>query len=318
MSVLSFSSEVKDELVQQIPGARHCQIAELTALLLMGRVVVHPWLRLQTENLRVARKFGLLIYRIFGISTQVCVRTYMGHRAAMIYEAVVADASDTNRILQACKLAENNILNHLVVQKDCCKRAFLRGAFLSSGSVNSPEKSYHFEIACEDIRLAEDIRELMKAFDLDGKVVIRKKYYVVYLKEGSMIVDALNVMEAHRALMNMENVRILKDVRNQTNRKVNCDLANISKTLTAAQRQLEDIRYIEQHNGFGRLNPGLRQVAELRLQEPELSLKELGEMLEPPVSKSGVNHRLRRLSEIADSMKTGEERRKDKKNEKMV
>lgn len=121
-----------------------------------------------------------------------------------------------------------------------------------------------------------------------------------------MIVDALNVMEAHRALMNMENIRILKDVRNQTNRKVNCDLANINKTLTAAQRQLEDIRYIEQHKGFGSLNPGLRQVAELRIQEPDISLKELGELLDPPVSKSGVNHRLRRLSGIADSMRTGE------------
>lgn len=302
---MSFSSEVKDELVQQIPGARHCQIAELTALLMMGRKILHPWLQLQTENLRVARKFSLLIYRIFGVTSQVRVRTYMEHRKAVVYEVAVTDVSDTNRILQACKLVESNTLNHLVIQKDCCKRAFLRGAFLSSGSVNSPEKSYHFEIACEDIQLAEDIKELMKFFELDGKIVIRKKYYVVYLKEGSMIVDALNVMEAHRALMDMENIRILKDVRNQTNRKVNCDLANINKTLTAAQRQLEDIRYIEQHSGFDRLNSGLRQVAELRLQEPDLSLKELGEMLRPPVSKSGVNHRLRRLSEIADSMKAG-------------
>ena len=303
---MSFSSEVKEELVKQMPGARHCQIAELTSLLLMCGGSVQPYLHVRTENLRVARKTGILIFRIFGITSQVRLRLFMGGRTAVIYELFVMDKKETARILQACKLTEEKRLDRLVIQKDCCKRAFLRGAFLSSGSVNSPEKSYHFEIACEDIQLAEDIRSLMRFFDLDGKVVIRKKYYVVYLKEGSMIVDALNVMEAHRALMNMENIRILKDVRNQTNRKVNCDLANINKTLTAAQRQLEDIRYIEQHKGFGSLNPGLRQVAELRIQEPDISLKELGELLDPPVSKSGVNHRLRRLSEIADSMRTGE------------
>lgn len=300
---MSFSSEVKEELVQQVSNARHCQIAELTALLLTGGTRFSPNIHLKTENFRVAKKFSVLVHRIFGISCQVRIRTYMGHKMATLYEVVVTDMKQSGQILQACKLMDSNELNHLVVQKDCCKRAFLRGAFLTSGSVNNPEKSYHFEIACENLKLAEDIQELMNFFELDGKIVIRKKYHVVYIKEGAMIVDALNVMEAHRALMNMENVRILKDVRNQTNRKVNCDLANINKTLTAAQRQLEDIRLIEQKKGFGSLNDGLRQVAELRLQEPDISLKELGELLQPPVSKSGVNHRLRKLSEIAESLK---------------
>lgn len=301
---MSFSSEVKEELVYQSSNARHCQIAELTALLLAGNSQFRPYLYLKTENFRVAKKVCLLLYRIFGISCQVRVRTYMEHKNATQFEAVVTDSGQTIQILQTCKLMEARRLNHLVVQKDCCKRAFLRGAFLASGSVNNPEKSYHFEIACEGLDMAEDIREIMGFFELDGKIVRRKKYHVVYLKEGSMIVDALNVMEAHRALMNMENVRVLKDVRNQTNRKVNCDLANINKTLTAAQRQLEDIRYIERRKGFGSLNEGLRQIAELRLQEPEVSLKELGELLQPPVSKSGVNHRLRKLSEIAEDLRS--------------
>lgn len=300
---MSFSSEVKEELVHQISSARHCQIAELTALLLTNGSRFHPDIHLKTENFRVVKKFCQLIYRIFGISCQVRVRTYTEHKNATQYEALVLDGGNTAQILNACKLTDSHRLNHLVVQKDCCKRAFLRGAFLTSGSVNNPEKSYHFEIACEYAALAEDIREIMNFFDLEGKIVRRKKYHVVYLKEGSMIVDALNVMEAHRALMNMENVRVLKDVRNQTNRKVNCDLANINKTLTAAGRQLEDIRYIEQRKGFGSLNEGLRQIAELRLQEPEVPLKELGELLQPPVSKSGVNHRLRKLSEIAEDLR---------------
>lgn len=302
---MSFSSDVKEELVQQVPGARHCRIAELTALLLSCSTEWTPYIYLRTENFRVAKKFCIFVYRLFGVPCQVRVRTYMEHKNATVYEAVVLDEEISKQIRQACKLTPEKGLNYLVIQKDCCKRAFLRGVFLSSGSVNNPEKSYHFEIACEQLWLAEDIREILKFFEIEAKIVQRKKYHVVYLKEGSLIVDALNVMEAHKALMEMENVRILKDVRNQTNRKVNCDIANINKTLTAAQRQLEDIRYIEQTKGFGSLNKGLRQVAELRLQEPELSLKELGELLEPKVSKSGVNHRLRKLSELADEIRQG-------------
>ena len=287
-----------------MPSSRHCRIAELTALLMTSDSVLKPWIRLRTENLRVAKKFSILIYRIFNISCQVRIRIYPEHKK--VYELVVTDTEACRNILMACKLQDSSDLDHLIVQKDCCKRAFLRGAFLTSGSVNNPEKSYHLEISCEQEELARDIQEIMSFFDLDGKIVLRKKNYVVYLKEGSMIVDALNVMEAHLSLMNMENVRVLKDVRNRTNRRVNCDLANINKTVTAARKQLEDIRYIEQKKGFRDLSEGLRQVAELRLQEPEISLKELGEMLQPPVSKSGVNHRLRKLSEIAEALRDEE------------
>lgn len=301
---MSFSSEVKEELVRQVPSSRHCRIAELTALLKTSDSVLKPRIRLRTENLRVARKFSILIFRIFSVACQVRIRIYPEHKT--VYELVVTDTEACRNILMACKLQDSSDLDHLIIQKDCCKRAFLRGAFLTSGSVNNPEKSYHFEISCEQEELAKDIQEIMRFFDLDGKIVLRKKNYVVYLKEGSMIVDALNVMEAHLSLMNMENVRVLKDVRNRTNRRVNCDLANINKTVTAARKQLEDIRYIEQKKGFRDLSEGLRQVAELRLQEPEISLKELGEMLQPTVSKSGVNHRLRKLSEIADALRNEE------------
>lgn len=301
---MSFSSEVKEELVRHVPSSRHCRIAELTALLMTSDSVLKPWIRLRTENLRVAKKFSILIYRIFSVACQVRIRIYPERKT--VYELVITDTEACRNILMACKLQDSSDLDHLIIQKDCCKRAFLRGTFLTSGSVNNPEKSYHFEISCEQEDLAKDIQEIMGFFDLDGKIVLRKKNYVVYLKEGSMIVDALNVMEAHLSLMNMENVRVLKDVRNRTNRRVNCDLANINKTVTAARKQLEDIRYIEQKKGFRDLNEGLRQVAELRLQEPEISLKELGEMLQPPVSKSGVNHRLRKLSEIADALRNEE------------
>ncbi len=300
---MSFSSEVKEELLRQVSAARHCQIAELTALLLMSGSVWYPNIHLRTENFRVAKKVNLLIYRIFHVSSEVRIRIHSDKKAAVVYEVAVNDRKAVEQIRQTCKLSGFGGLNHLIIQKECCKRAFLRGAFLVSGSVNNPEKSYHFEIACEERGLAETLQELFHVYELDAKIVRRKKYDVVYLKEAAMIVDALNIMGAYRALMNMENVRVWKEVRNQTNRKVNCDLANINKTLTAAQRQLEDIRYIERVKGFSGLSAGLRQVAELRLQEPELSLKELGEQMQPPVSKSGVNHRLHKLSEIAENLK---------------
>ncbi len=303
MKAVSFSSEVKEELVHQFPSGRHCQIAELSALILNSNCRLFPWFYMKTENFRVAKKTAKLIYRCFGGHCQIRVRTYMNHKTATTYELILADEAETKRMLQACKVTAERKVNHLIIQKSCCKRAFLRGVFLTSGSVNNPAKSYHFEIACEDNAMALEVQEIMRTFELDAKIVERKKYHVVYLKEGAMIADALNVMEAHRALLNMENVRIWKDVRNQTNRKVNCDIANINKTLSAAQKQIEDIRYIEERKGFGSLSPGLRQVAELRLQEPEISLKELGELLDPPVSKSGVNHRLRKLGEIAENLR---------------
>lgn len=308
---MSFSSEVKEELVHQISGGRHCQIAELTALIQNSDCRFYPWFRMKTENFRVAKKTANLIYRCFGSRCQVRVQTYMNRKTVGVYELMLTDTAETKRLLQACKLEPEKRINHLIIQKTCCKRAYLRGIFLTSGSVNNPAKSYHFEIACENKSMALEVQALMQTFELDAKIVERKKYYVVYLKEGAMIADVLNVMEAHRALLDMENVRIWKDVRNQTNRKVNCDLANINKTLSAAQRQIEDIRYIEQKKGFGSLSPALQQVAELRLQEPEISLKELGELLDPPVSKSGVNHRLRKLSEIAEELRDASEKRMD-------
>ena len=146
----------------------------------------------------------------------------------------------------------------------------------------------------------------MKTFDIEGKLITRKKYHVVYIKDAARIVDMLGIMEAHVALMQMENVRILKEMRNSVNRRVNCETANISKTVSAAVKQIEDIRFIKATVGFGELSDGLKEVAELRLEYPEASLVELGKMLSTPVGKSGVNHRLRKLGVIADEIRAHE------------
>ena len=176
-----------------------------------------------------------------------------------------------------------------------------------AGSITNPEKTYHMEIAVLSEKFAGQLKEILAFFDIDAKIVERKKYNVVYVKEGSQIVDFLNVIGAHIALMNFENIRILKEVRNSVNLQVNCETANISKTVNAAAKQIEDIKYIECNMGFSQLSDGLREVAELRLDYPESSLQELGKMLQKPISKSGVNHRLRKLSEIANDLRDKED-----------
>lgn len=169
--------------------------------------------------------------------------------------------------------------------------------------MSDPAKGYHLEFDCVDGEKAGQLKELMKGFGIESRIIRRKKYHVVYLKEGEGIVDLLNVCGAPVSLMNMENQRILKEMRNSVNRRVNCETANIAKTVNAAARQVEDIEYIRTHYGFQNLPDNLREMAEIRLEYPDVPLKELGEYFEPVLGKSGVNHRLRRLSELAEKIR---------------
>ena len=312
---MSFSGMVKEELSRQISPARHCRIAETAALLCAcGRVTSEGRLRLQTENAAVVRKGFTLLQKTFNIDTEIAVRESRQMKKGNLYYVEIEDPDEIRNVLQGTKLsvsrADGESLcsdNTLVTQQSCCKRAFIRGAFLASGSISDPEKGYHFEIVCPDRQKAEQLQVLIHSFQIDAKIVLRKKSYVVYVKEGAQIVDMLAVMEANVALMNLENIRILKEMRNSVNRKVNCETANINKTVNAAVKQIEDIRLIESKMGFHSLNEGLAEIAELRLQYPEDTLKELGMMLNPQVGKSGVNHRLRKLSEIAEGLRDDKE-----------
>ena len=186
-------------------------------------------------------------------------------------------------------------------------RLFLRDSFLSCGTISDPEKGYHLEFSCEDAETAERIRANLKSFQIRSGVTLRKGKTVVYVKESEAIAEFLNITGAHRSLMELENLRIVKSVRSDVNRRVNCDTANIRKMLEASERQVEDIRYVEKHLGLGKLPEPLRLVAELRLEHPELNLQQLGEMLQPPVGKSGINHRLRKLSAIAEELRSNRE-----------
>ena len=312
---MSFSGRVREELAENISAARHCRIAETAAFIGMcGTVVINSFdrysIKIHSENLLVARKVFTLLEKTFNIKADISIRRNIS-KDSVSYAVVVRRHQDALRILQATKMIgehrENSddimAFSPLVIQQTCCKRAFLRGVFQAAGSMSDPNKSYHFEIVCALPEAATQIQSVICGFGMDAKVVRRKKSFVVYLKEGSQIVDILNVMEAHVSLMELENVRILKEMRNSVNRKVNCETANINKTVSAAVKQVEDITYLRDTIGFENLPENLVEAALARLENPEAALKELGEALTPPVGKSGINHRLRKLSEMADKVR---------------
>ena len=316
---MSFSSDVKEELVDCISPGRHCRIAELSAIIsLCGQVKKTKCnryiLKIHTENYIVARKCFTLIQKTFNINTDIIIRNNPGN-VNKIYNLIITDYDGILRILQATKLInldfeleeDLSITCNQVVKKTCCKRSFIRGTFLVAGSISNPEKEYHFEIVVSSSKKAEQLQELISAFDLEAKIIMRKKNYVVYLKESSQIVDILNVMEAHVSLMKLENIRIYKDMRNSVNRQVNCEAANIGKTVKAATKQIEDIKLIRDNNCFNILSEGLYEIAMIRIDNPDATLKELGEMLDPPLGKSGVNHRLRKITRIADKLREQKE-----------
>ncbi|MBD5543234.1 MAG: DNA-binding protein WhiA [Lachnospiraceae bacterium] len=307
---MSFSGNVKEELVNVHSSSRHCQIAEIAAIIeFCGKIAEEEGrirIRIQTENKTVARKYFTLLRKAFNIYSDVLVRLNGRQGKNFIYVLEVAGHKDAEGILKSIKHRDGTI-SPLLLKNSCCKRAFLRGAYLAAGSMSAPEKGYHLEYVCTKETQAEQLVAILKDFSLDGKIVLRKKYFVVYLKEGEGIVDLLNIMEAHRALMDLENLRILKEVRNSVNRRVNCEAANITKTVNAASRQVEDILFIKERYGLKKLPENLQEMAQVRLENPDAALKELGELLDPPVGKSGVNHRLRKLAEIAKRLKAQEE-----------
>ena len=287
---MSFSSEVKEELARHISAARHCQLAELAAIMNFcgqyGRDENGNYtIGFQTENETIVKKGFTLLKKTYNID---------------------ADATLTEQEMYGILQKIGNLdepASPLLVKNTCCQRAFLRGAFLSIGSISDPEKGYHLEFDCNEEAKAKQLQDLIRNFDIESKIILRKKYHVVYLKEGSAIVDLLNVFEAPVSLMNLENLRILKEMRNSVNRRVNCETANIAKTVSAAARQVEDIEYLRVHYGFQNLPENLRRMAEVRLENPDAPLKELGECFDPPIGKSGVNHRLRKLSELAEKIR---------------
>lgn len=310
---MSFSSTIKEELSRHIGGARHCRIAEITAIINLNGVIEVDekrkkyGIKVHTENPVVARKYFTLLKKTFNINVEVVIRKSQHLKKKRVYNLYILKKDDVIKILQACHLYEDGQVKHridpLIVAGTCCRRAYIRGAFLAAGSMSEPEKTYHLEIVDAREAHSEDLMSVINHFDMGAKSILRKKYHVIYLKEGSQIVEFLNVIEAHVALMELENLRILKEMRNNVNRIVNCETANLKKTVSASVKQVSDITYIEETVGLQHLAEPLEELAKLRLEHSEASLKELGQMLSPPVGKSGVNHRLRKISQYAERLR---------------
>lgn len=307
--VMSFSSDVKEELEQRTDSSKHCQLAEFAAFMAFGGSVLKMpdgnfILVMTTENILVADKFLVLAEKIFGITADNVARDYEGAKNTIIHLSI-SDSELVEKIVMALKwfdddgLDKSLLVHPLLIQKECCKKAFIRGAFLAAGSLSDPNKFYHYEIVCDYEDEAEQLKNILLFFKLDAKVIVRKKNYVVYIKEGSHIVDCLNIMGAVVSQMELYNVMILKGMRNDLNRKVNCEAANINKTVAAAVKQIRDIEYIRDTVGLESLNQQLYEVALIRLESTDMNLKDIGLRLNPPVGKSGVNHRLRKISDIA-------------------
>lgn len=300
---MSFASEIKSELLRTETKDACCRRAELCGMLCFsGAVLPGGRVRISTENAATARRGFSLIKDCFQITGKLQTHHSRAGKGAISYAIEIPEAADALRVLSGLSLLDRHTVSFRIreeiVKNPCCMRAFLRGAFLGGGSVANPEKEYHFELTTPRPHLAADAVELFAAFGLRAKVVQRKASQVVYFKGSEEIGDVLNIIGAHTAYMEFTNIRILKETRNQVNRRVNCETANLDKTLDAGHLQVNAIRSLEKSGRLSSLSPALQAAAEARLENPEAPLSELAAILQ--ISKSGVNHRMRKLVELSE------------------
>ncbi|MGM0881686.1 MAG: DNA-binding protein WhiA [Bacillota bacterium] len=307
---MSFAAQTKKELTL-IEADSCCERAELSALIRMnGSVSVSSRkvvLDISTENAAIARRIYSLLKKHYEVHVELLVRKKMRLKKNNVY--IVRIPAGVQEILSELKIVSEGFMFNLgidkeIIRKPCCKRSYLRGAFLAGGSVNNPEgSSYHLEISSMYQEHCEALVDLANKFDLNARCIERKKGFIFYIKEGEKIIELLNIVGAHQALFKFEDVRIMRDMRNSVNRIVNCETANLNKTIGAAVRQIENIKLLQREVGLDSLPDKLREVAEIRLQHPDMNLTEVGEMLKGKVSKSGVNHRLRKIDELAEKIR---------------
>ncbi|MEJ9281610.1 MULTISPECIES: DNA-binding protein WhiA [Ureibacillus] len=311
---MSFASETKKELTQ-IEESNQCLKAEVSAIIRMNGTLSFSnkqlSLDVQTENAAIARRIYTIIKKLYPYNVELLVRKKMRLKKNNVYICRIREGAQ--EILKDLDILQGEFqLNHSISQSllktDEQKRAYLRGAFLAGGSVNNPEtSSYHLEIYSMYKEHSEALANLMNEFQLNAKTIDRKKGHITYLKEAEKISDFLGLTGAFQAMLKFEDVRILRDMRNSVNRIVNCETANLNKTIGAALRQVENIKFIDQTIGIDNLPEKLREVARLRIEHQDVTLKELGEMVSTgTVSKSGINHRLRKIDEIAEKLRRGE------------
>ncbi|MBO4309636.1 MAG: DNA-binding protein WhiA [Lachnospiraceae bacterium] len=299
-SATSFSNKVKEELLKNIPRQRHCSIAQIAVIIAAAGKITPNSLVVKSDNERIAQKYFTLLKKTFNINSDA-------FKDKGFFGVSVSRKEDVYEILQAVKILNANgnpnyfkgIVSDVLLKTGCCKREFLKMAFVMFGTVNAPEKGSHLEFVCENEEHADQIIRDLAYFEVKAKKGIRKNRFVVYLKDKAQIADFLRVVEANVATMNYEHTLIVREIANNTNRAVNCEVANSQKKINAALKQIEDINYLNECIGLSNLPDTLKGVAMARIENPDVGLKELGELMKPPLGKSGVNHRLRKISELA-------------------
>lgn len=312
---MSFSLKVKNEVCRTSEISKDEVAAQLSAIMKASGTLGFGFNRavtfkVVTENPSIARWVFRVLKEYFEIHSKLLVKKSNSLKKNNIYMVLIPEDADVRGLLQHLGIIEEDDYFNInyglpldMLKDENCKRAYIRGAFLGGGSISNPEKTYHLEFVTHDEEYANALSKLINSYKLNSKVIQRKNSFVIYVKEGEQIVDLLNIIGAHNALLQLENIRIMKEMRNNVNRIVNCETANLSKTVNAAVRQVESINLIQSEIGLDRLPKNLKEVARLRLEYPDESLKELGAMLNPPVGKSGINHRLRRIEKIADELR---------------
>lgn len=302
---MSFSNELKKELCAAEDTPRHCRLAFLSAaVLFLAEEKEEEGICFRASNEGVLASVSQLMKKLFGTRIPEIEKIQGARR----YELKITDAELCGELKKSLKCRQSGGCEILpdtekLLIKNCCKRAFLRGAFLCAGTISDPDRSYHMEINCRNREQARIVEEAFRSLSVEAHTAKRNRYDSVYIKDGNMISDALGLLGARVGLLEMENRRIVRSMRGSINRKVNCETANIGKAAAASARQIEDIRLIMESGNASLLAAGLDEVARIRLEYPEATLSELAERMDPPIGKSGINHRLRKISSIAAKLR---------------
>ena len=305
---MSFTEEVKNELARLPRENTACRTAELLALLRMSGTVITgtegKWgLDFSTSSNAVARRVLISLKKDFNLEPAILVRQGRRLRKKNVYTLTVLPFEGGNHFLEKMdiwSLGKINDYNNLKTQEE--KKAYLAGAFLGGGTVSRPQSDYHLELVTKSSIFAEEISKVMKELSLHPKLTDRKNDYIIYLKDGDEVGRFLQLIGSAHCYMEFENVRVMKDMRNRVNRQVNCETANLQKSVDAALRQFQQVQLIMKYMDLTELSPKIKEAAEMRLKRPYLSLGELAELLD--ISKSGLAHRFQKISAIAKKIKS--------------
>ena len=303
---MSYSNDVKNELARITPERECCRKAELAAMIALAGSVNHEngfSIQLSTENAATARKIFKTYKEIYHIQSSIKVQNRRHFNKTRVY--IINTPVDNELQELGLSQGEKSIPHRIqwpLLNRSCCRRAYLRGLFLAGGFINRPGADYHLEIMTSDSQMAEDMEKLLARMKIKARTSERKNNLVVYIKGSEKIVDFLRLVGASMALLDFENIRIIKSVRNNVNRQVNCETANLVKTVDASLRQVELIKKLISTGGVEQIPPRLKSLAMLRIDYPDCTLKELGTMMNPPLSKSGVAYRMRKLEKIVEEL----------------